>query len=176
MRLLGPLALLASVAALLVGDPGGPSGPGGNLSLEEARSFDEFPLYYAGDEIDGLPLRAVLRREGDADYVSFVYGDCTPASDAGCAPPAEVQVWAGRARNARSYDTSASGTPAPAHARIRGLPAAFVSEGALEIYTEEATIVVFGDSRDRALAIAGALRCLRRTGDGARDGRLECRP
>jgi hypothetical protein len=172
MRVLAPFALLASVVALVVGDAGGPSG---RLSLGEARSFDEFPLFYAGDEVDGLPLTAVLRRDDGADYVSFVYGDCTPGSDAGCAPPAEVQVWRRADRNAGSYDLSAPGTPEVERSSIRGRPAAFIGDGALEIYTDESTVVVFAGTRQRVLAIARALRCLRREGDGAGDGRLECR-
>ena len=50
------------------------------------------PALFAGDNVDGLSLTAVVRG-GDAGYVSFVYGDCEAADDAGCAPPAEVQVW-----------------------------------------------------------------------------------
>jgi hypothetical protein len=171
MRVFAPLALLASVVAL-VGDP---DGPGGRLSLEEARRFDEFPLYYAGQEVDGLPLTAVLRRDDSADYVSFVYGACTPASDAGCAPPAEVQVWESADRNAGSYDLSAPGSPPLERTRIRGRPAAFVGDGALEIYADESTVVVFAGTRDRRLAIAKALRCVRSESDNTEDGLLECR-
>lgn len=172
MRVLAPLALLASGVALVVGDPGG---PGGRLSLEEARRFDEFPLYYAGQEVDGLPLTAVLRRDDRADYVSFVYGDCTPASDAGCSPPAEVQVWGSADRNAGSYDGSVPGAPPLEHTRIRGRPAAFVGDGALEIYADESTVVVFAGTLERRRAIARALRCVRGESDGVEDGRLECR-
>jgi hypothetical protein len=171
MRVFAPLALLASVVAL-VGDP---DGPGGRLSLEEARRFDEFPLYYAGPEVDGLPLSAVLRRDDGADYVSFVYGDCTPASDAGCAPPAEVQIWRSADRNVGSYDLSEPGSPPLERTRIRGRPAAFVGDGTLEIYTDESTVVVFAGTRERGLGIVRALRCVRNESDGAADGRLECR-
>jgi hypothetical protein len=171
MRVLGMLALLVSGAALVVGDP---AGPGGRLSLEEARRFGEFPLYYAGPEVDGLRLTAVLRRDDRVGYVSFVYGDCTPASDAGCAPPAEVQVWGSGNRNAGSYDHSEPASPPLEHIRIRGRPAAFVGDGALEIYADESTVVVFANTRERLLAVARALRCVRET-PGAEDGRLECR-
>ena len=173
MRVVGLLGLVASVVVLLVGDP---AGLGGDLSLQEARSFDEFPLYYAGEEVDGLPLAAVLRRDESADYVSFVYGACTPSPDSGCAPPAEVQVWPSGVRSAGSYDAS-PGAPVLEPSRIRGRPAAFVGDGMqLELYTEESTIVVFADTRERLLAVARGLRCLRRDGDGPREGRLGCPP
>ena len=54
------LALVGSVSA------------GGGGSPEELQSF---PLYSAGERVDGLPLVAVLRREDAAHFVSFVYGD-----------------------------------------------------------------------------------------------------
>lgn len=172
MRILAPFALLASVVALAAGDGGGPDG---RLSLEEARSFTGFPLFYAGQEVDGLPLTAILRRDDGADYVSFVYGDCTPVSDAGCAVPAEVQVWESADRNAGSYDRSAPGSPPLERTTIRGRPAALVGDGALEIYTDESTVVVFAGTRERRLAIARALRCVRGERSGAGDGLLECR-
>ena len=172
MRVVGLLGLVASVAVLVVGSP---TGPGGDLSLEEARSFEEFPLYFAGDEVDGLSLAAVLRRDEGADYVSFVYGECSPTSDSGCAPPVEVQVWPADVRHAGSYDASA-GAPSVEVTRIRGRPAAFVGDGMqLELYTEESTIVVFADTRQRLLTIATALRCLGRDHDGPREERLGCR-
>jgi hypothetical protein len=172
MRIVGLLGLVASVTVLVVGSP---TGPGGDLSLEEARSFEEFPLYYAGDEVDGLPLAAVLRRDEGAEYVSFVYGECGPSSDSGCAPPAEVQVWPAGVRNAGSYEASA-GAPSVEPTRIRGRPAAFVGDGTqLELYTEESTIVVFADTRQRLLAVANVLRCLGRDRDGPREERLGCR-
>jgi hypothetical protein len=42
-------------------------------------------LYYAGLSFAGLPLT-----HADAGGL-FVYGDCTPKADAGCAPPVEIQ-------------------------------------------------------------------------------------
>jgi hypothetical protein len=171
MRVLAVLALVGSAVALAFDWLGGPRG---NFSLEQARAFDEFPLYFAGDEVDGLPLTAVLRRDDGADYVSFVYGDCTPSSDGGCAPPAEVQVWPGGRRNADSYGNG-PGAPQLEQTRIRGRPAAWVDGGAqLEIYAEGSTIVVFAHTRERALAVANALRCVRRREDGVVSSGLAC--
>jgi hypothetical protein len=139
--------------------------PRGNFTLEQARQFAEFPLYYAGDRVSGLPLVAVLRRNDTANYVSFVYGDCSPGDlEQGCAPPAEIQVWPKSSRNLDSYDASASGAPAPVpvpvRTAIRGVPSAFLDDGRLEIYAARSTVVIFAGTREQALAIANAVRCL----------------
>jgi hypothetical protein len=138
----------------------------GDLTLDGAQAFDEFPLFYAGEDVDGLPLVAILRRRDTANYVSFVYGECIPFSyDAGCAPPAEIQVWPREARNMGSYDTPLPGTPQPDETRIRGLPAAIFDDGTqLEIYAPRSTIVIFSHTSLRALEIARLLRCVHPAG------------
>jgi hypothetical protein len=141
----------------------------GDLTLEDAWAFDEFPLYFAGERVDGLPLVAILRRSDTANYVSFVYGDCTPmASDQGCAPPAEIQVWPGCSRPAGHYDEAAPGAaPVPERVRIRGVPGAFFDDGTrLELYARGLTIVVFARSRADALGLAGALRSVKQPAAG----------
>jgi hypothetical protein len=170
LRVLALAGALVAVAALGIDRLGG---RGGDLTLEQARAFEEFPLYYAGDVVEGLALTALLERDDSARYVSFVYGDCTPSSDGGCASPAEIQVWPAGARNLGSYDLSAPGTPVPEPTRIRGVPAAFVGDGQLELYVPGATVVVFAHDRERALAIANELRCVRLRAR-PKDGPLTC--
>ena len=143
---------------------GAAAGPRADVTLEEARAFDEFPLFYAGEQVDGLPLTAIVRRDDTARYVSFVYGDCHATSDSGCAPPAEIQVWPADARNLESYATAAPGAPTPEATTIRGLPAAFFDDGSwLEIYAGPVTVVVFSHPPERILKIARSLRCLARS-------------
>ena len=125
-------------------------------------SPETFPLYWVGERVDGLPLAASLRRDDTARYVSFVYGDCEASSDAGCAPPAEIQVWPSCLRNLALYDDpqASVGRP-PGRIAVRGVPAAFFDDGTrLELETEGSTIVVFAGSRGGALTIAAALRSL----------------
>jgi len=159
-------AALSVLAACGTGDGRQGAEPRGDLTLDEARAFDELPLVYAGELVDGLPLTAILRRDDTARYVSFVYGDCRPTGgDGACAPPAEVQVWPAGARNLDSYGsaTAAQVTPVPEPTTIRGLPGAFFDDGRrLEIYTPWTTIVLFAHSRDHVLTVAAALRCLAR--------------
>jgi hypothetical protein len=156
--------LAVVLALVLVG-----SGPGGdgrslskaNFSLERARAFDEFQLYSAGERVDGLPLTAVLRRDDTADYVSFVYGDCVADDGAGCAPPAEIQVWPACRRSLALYDAGAAGSPSPERVVARGVPGAFFDGGTrLELQTGRSTVVVFAESRLRVLRIVAALRAV----------------
>lgn len=163
--------------------------PRGSFDVGRARAITAFPVYYAGDRVEGQPLTAVLRRDDAADYVSFIYGDCVAASDTGCAPPAEVQVWPACKRSLGMYNAAASdtapGTPTPELTSIRGVPAAFFEDGRrLEIQTDRATVVVFSTSKTAALRIAQALRgvnvpvaagkALPSPVDGATEGQLRC--
>lgn len=132
------------------------------LTLAEARAFDEFPLVYAGAEVEGLPLVATRERDDRARYVSFVYGDCVPLpEEGGCAPPAEIQTWPSRLRGPSSYETLVAGAPEPMKIRVRGMPALSFDAGTrLELTVGSSTVVVFGDSRGRVLDIVRALRCV----------------
>ena len=129
---------------------------------EALRAFDEFPLYDAGARVDGMPLVAVLRRDDTAEFVSFVYGDCAPGDDAGCAPPAEIQVWPACRRNLALHEgDDVVGAGVPERMVVRGVAAGSFDEGTrLELETRGATIVVFGDSPGRVVRIAKALRAL----------------
>jgi hypothetical protein len=122
---------------------------------------ETFPLYWAGERIDDLPLTAVLRREDTARYVSFVYGDCEASSDGGCAPPAEVQVWPSCLRNLALYEDPRSRVGSLEPTTLRGVPAALFDDGTrLELASDRVTVVVFAHTRTSALRIAAALRSL----------------
>ncbi len=131
---------------------------GGGRAPAESRSFE--PLYKAGDRVDGLPLAAVLRREDTAEFVSFVYGDCG-GDDAGCAPPAEIQVWPACRRNLALYDDATDRGALAEPITLRGVPALLFDDGTrLELETGRSTVVVFAGTRARVLRIAAALRAL----------------
>jgi hypothetical protein len=212
------LLLIASIGAVVLGATGalilfsgaGTAGPGteadlrSNFSVEAAQAFRGFPVYNTGDRADGIPLRAVLRRNeaaalphlaaaepkgfkglGQTNYVSFVYGSCVPGVNSGCAPPVEVQVWPACLRNLALYDPSVPGTPIPERTLVRGVPAAIFDDGLrLEIHTGRSLIVVFGDSADRVKQVADDLRGVNVASPadaplpppvpGAVDGRISC--
>lgn len=73
----------------------------GSWTIDDARAFDEFQLYWVGSEYAGLPLTDIIRYryEGGAsteNSVSFLYGDCDPASgpfdEGGCALPLTLRI------------------------------------------------------------------------------------
>lgn len=174
---------LAAIGALVLACAVGLAGGNSSLAGEAPRSADVPQLFDAGPAVDGLPLTAVLRRE-DTGSVSFVYGDCSPGDEAGCAAPAEVQVWPACRRSLASYERDAR-SPTPERTVVRGVPAGFFDGGMrLEIQTGSATVVVFGDSRARAARVAAALASvdgavspgqpLPPPVDGAVEGRLDC--
>jgi len=83
---------------------GRPDAPKSTFSVAQAKAFGDFPLYDAGDSVEGLPLVAELRRlGGGTNYVSFIYGDCAALDDYGCAPPVEIQIWPACLRNPSLY-------------------------------------------------------------------------
>jgi hypothetical protein len=159
--------LLALVLALAVvgckaDEPSGTRAVG-NYSLEQARVFEDFPLYSSGEAHGDLPLTAVERRFDDspdapvrANYVDFIYGTCEPPEgEGGCAPPLSVQVWAACERNPMVYGPEVA-REGPLD--VRGVPAYFFEGGRrLELSTGTATVVIFAASRDEALAAANAL-------------------
>lgn len=131
------------------------------VGMEQARRFDDFRLYHAGERVEGLPLVAVLRRNDTADYVSFVYGDCVAEDESGCAPPAEIQVWPACRRNLALYDSLPAGGVPPERVAVRGVSAALLDDGTrLELQTGSSTVVIFGGSRARLFGIAAALRAV----------------
>jgi hypothetical protein len=132
----------------------------GNSTLAAARAFAAFPLYFAGDSFQGLPLVAVERHPAQ---VGFLYGTCSIPVDAegargGCAPPLAVQVWPACERDSSLYPFAPD-----ERVRIRGAPAAFY-EGhrRLELSADGVTVVLFGVGREQLLRAAAALRRLNR--------------
>lgn len=163
LRILGILLLATlTLGSLALGgaSPGAGGRPASSFGMPDALAFATFPLFDAGDRVDGLPRTAVLRRDDAADFVSFVYGDCTPR-DEGCAPPVEIQVWPACRRNLHLDGSDRPSTPTPERTIVRGVPAAWFEDGLrLELQASTSTIVVFGDSRARVRRVAAALRSL----------------
>jgi hypothetical protein len=64
-------------------------------SLGEAEKFRAFPVYFAGEEVGGLPLESVSSedwREPRARTWTFIYGTCElPEGEGGCSTPLQIQ-------------------------------------------------------------------------------------
>jgi hypothetical protein len=134
----------------------------GNFTIDDARTFRGFPLYYVGQSAAGLPLVAIHRSVGEGhgatsfsvDKVTFLYGTCEAPVGSGCMPPIQVQIWNACKRSGGIY-----GIPQDEALNVRGVPAAFY-EGRtrLELYTPQSTIVLLGRNETQLLELANALR------------------
>ncbi len=70
----------------------------GAWTIEEARDFKEFTVYWVGEEFGGLALNTVYRLSTPEvlypqNAVIFIYGTCKPAgglADGGCEPPLQI--------------------------------------------------------------------------------------
>jgi hypothetical protein len=134
-----------------------------------------FASYSLGSQFQSLPLTQIGRYCSAPDplvdpwptnYVSYIYGDCTPAPEQPCDPPVEVQSWPSCERNVSQYTVGpgdpalAPDTPVPyTSTTINGLPAA-VFEGGLqiELYTGRTTVDVYGTDPTQVMQAAGALQ------------------
>src|SRR5215218_2283247 len=148
-----------------------PDAPKSTFSVARAKAFSDFPVYDAGDSVEGLPLVAELRRVGGAaNYVSFIYGDCVAVDDYGCAPPIEIQIWPACVRNPSLY--AGPGAPVGDKVTVRGVPAAFYEDGRrLEVQTGISTVVVFGRTQADVVAAADALGVASRRVTNRREAR-----
>lgn len=124
----------------------------GNWSIAQAKNYDRFPLYDAGDNVAGYPLTAIQHDVQGGEVVTFLYGDCIPPQDAlgsydgGCPPPVQVQVWPACKRNPASY-TQDMLSPIGDKQTVRGVPAASYEGGRrLEVQTGTSTVVIFADA------------------------------
>ncbi|HMI99454.1 MAG TPA: hypothetical protein VK488_06450 [Gaiellaceae bacterium] len=172
-------ALITIILAGLggVGCKGQPVKLKSNSSLEEARAYERFPVYYAGDKVAGLPLTAVnrepvtappgtptapkIRKARGVSSFEFDYGSCVVPSGAegSCSLPLNIQVWPACAHYPALY-RQGLGSPVPRKTRIRGVPAAYFEGGyRLEVQTGASTIVIFG-KRARMRAAVAALEGL----------------
>jgi hypothetical protein len=147
------------------------------LNCTAADSPTNFDVYSAGTEFEGMSVSMVYRRcdlpypgEGvRANFVSYIYGTCEPGpeDDTGCTPPMEVQSWPGCERSLADYALDESGAPIYDQLlTLRGVPGA-AFERRLEVYTGDATVVVFGDD---AAQIRRAIDVLRQEPSDAPPG------
>jgi len=150
--------------------------------FDAARAFHRYPVYWAGEEVAGLPLEDIENYSAYEENApagwDFSYGSCEPvgADHPSCAPPLEIQVdstckrWAAELVPKGAHFIDFRG----AEAFWRGgLPVAGGGEaeaeaGPLEIFTGRTTVVVFAAERKVAFTAARRLRTVRQ----ARPSRL----
>ena len=170
----GAFALTGLVVSVL--HDGGGRGPApasaGQIgwTLEDARQFNEFPLYWLGESYDGLPLTRIIRYRYDPeppipavtaeDSVAFIYGTCTPSPESGCAPPLQIIV--------EPYCTRPPEIIAPlanvgSSFDIRGATAQWVTDH-LRIWTGDVSTTIFAAAE---MPVAEQLRLVSEGPEGA---------
>ena len=123
-----------------------------------------FSAFYLGDSFSGHALTKTLRvcnkpypGEGvRGNYISYIYGDCVPGSDSGCAPPVEVQS----APACERKPSRRTRRRARRH-KVRGVPAVQLrGESRIELFTGDATILIFGRTPAEVRRAARALKSI----------------
>ncbi len=172
---IGVVGLAAALGGGCAGPGSGASDPAGGeveppswdrpavpMTPDEVRDFSEFSVFSAGDAADGHPLSAVIRVRNTpapgipqgTNIVGFMYGTCE-TRDHGCPVPVQIQVWPRCLRPLAKYRAQGDAYEPRA---VRGVEAAFVGDGQLEIETGDATVVVWAPSPTSALRVAAQLR------------------
>lgn len=137
--------------------------------LGEVNEFDAYRVYYAGEEVAGLPLEEILGEEWKKDEKAirwtFIYGDCDPpdgpSADGGCAPPLQIQ----------NHSTCLRGTGKTLEESgtfdFRGTKASLRRGRGFEVFTGRTTVVISGTRGDIVETAARQLRNVRRADEPA---------
>jgi hypothetical protein len=153
-------------------------------SLGAAKSFDRFPVYFAGGDVDGLPLTSVSEASHGrfGTEVTFSYGDCDPPdglfAEGGCSLPLSIQNWSTCVRWGKQLHD-------PLRAfDLRGAKATNGGGGSqLEVFTGTTTVVIWAHERRVAESAARQLQDVRPADrfsqlpppiDGSLQGKLPC--
>jgi hypothetical protein len=140
-------------------------------NLAAAKAFHGYPVYWAGEEVAGLPLEEFAGNPGSvrkAGWTSY-YGTCElqGTDHPSCAPPLQIQVFSTCTRWAAALDHQKSVFAfrgAQAHwfpgIKVKGLKG-LQESGPLEIFTGRVTVVVFAETKQIAFAAGRALRTVR---------------
>jgi hypothetical protein len=157
----GRLSALFSVALVMGGcSAGGMS----KADVEQARHFEAFPLYWVGQRFEKWELEAIDGLDGPAQFVTFIYGTCTPhdGDEPSCVPPIEIQL----SPLCTHLDVVAA-RPIWRYRRIRGAPVGSNPDGAPVLFSSRAQVKVYrGEGTDQtvALRVLRGLRSLNRVG------------
>jgi hypothetical protein len=190
--LIGIVAFSAALSATalvvsLLDDGGGPAAPASagqvTWTIEDAKAFTDFPVYWLGESYEGLPLTRIVRGKGELelhpqvagivgqdvlkeDSLGFIYGSCDPGADGGCVPPLVVSIEPYCVNP--SLDVKKAYTPG-APFEVRG---AWAREEAGHLVLRTNVIITIFTARDDLAVASQAAEMLRKVGDsGAESAR-----
>jgi hypothetical protein len=141
-------------------------------TLEDAREFEDFPVYWLGESFQGLPLVAVQRihypgafpgkpYDDPRNEVAFLYGDCTIApGETGCPVPLTIVI--------QPYcdvppEVVADAVKIGPPEEIRGAVAQRTGKSKVRLWTSNVSIGIH--ATDPAVADAAAQNLVRLNGD-----------
>jgi hypothetical protein len=160
----GRLACAGALIAALAGCATHPPPPISAADLALAREFPLYTTFWVGPNFHGVDLTAAdSKREYDAAVgMRVYYGSCRPSSSllstSGCRLPLEIATVLYRPH-------TNEGLGARREMAIRGVPAEVFNGGSsIELYTGHLAVDIYAESPALALAAAGALQPLNRTG------------
>jgi hypothetical protein len=151
------IAAALAAAATLAGCATHAAPPISAEQLTYARSFRLFTVYWAGRSIDGV---ALTEADGAGDYnpiigVTMYYGNCERGGGlliGGCTLPLKITT-------VRYVPHSNVSLGPQRSVHLRGVPAVIFDGGReIELYTDEMSVDVVGDTPARALAAVAHLR------------------
>lgn len=111
--------------------------------------FDEFAIYWVGDEFRGLPLRHIVRYVSPPDAirvenkVAFLYGECEMPAEGGCPPPLQIIIEPYCLVPPSLIDQAPG---ASTTTEIRGTATSREAGGGLRIWTGGVTVKVYASS------------------------------
>ena len=122
--------------------------------LAEARSFNAYPVAWAGERFEKWDLVFVTT----TGFASFYYGDCHATSDSGCTSPFVIEI-----HGLCDELDAETRNPIWKHRRVRGAPVGTSRDGGTVMFTRRTQVRVYGDEA-ASLRLLGQLRSLNRLG------------
>jgi hypothetical protein len=145
LRLFGALALMFVATTLSAC-----SGASIDADIAASKQFRTFPLYWVGGRFERWKLTTIDGLNGPAQFVTFVYGTCTPhdGDEPSCTPPLQIQV------SPLCHQLAAvARAPIWKRRRIRGAPVGTI-DSAPVLFTAGAQVKVYrGEGSDPGAAI-----------------------
>lgn len=126
----------------------------------------DVPRFWLGPRFEDLKMSRELRQcsepsaVGRTNLASYIYGDCVVGSAGACTPPLEVQTYPACERSRDPHRLTPEGGQLPhQEGQVAGRRAAVFEDGRrLELYTADATVVIFGRSPGQVRRAAAAVR------------------
>lgn len=137
-----------------------------NWTLADVRTFNEYPVYYLGQQYQGLPLTEVIRLDWPGSFpddpklnrpdhsVIFIYGDCEiPPGDESCPAPLAVNVQP----ESEVPDAAVRGKNGPPEC-VRGALVQHLKSGSLLLRTQDVVVSITGVGVNIGSAVSDLMR------------------